>query len=477
MYTGYANEISEEDLLYEPSERTSDIQLPSVVNILLLGGWLVICLVGFAIIFFTKNIVLGITVIGIPTFFGMVIKPTFALCVMMLVLPTGAGVGTDVFSLDRGVGIAVAVSFLLNLMISRPTLRIRNKSLWFLVGYAIWAFLISLTSPSLRMDLVNAFTVVQLTALTFIVYSILETNNESTFRWILRSYVFGSLCVIAITHITGAAMQTMEEPTGRYRATLGHEVDANLMSVLIGLSFLSAIYLLASDKNLFFRIIYFIAIVALPMMMIKTGSRGGLIALGFTLLSPLLFLRQVLRKPILAVFLLMIIIIGLAAMALLVTRTTLTSSLESHLTDVGSIQRSFDYRIELISTAAKSVLERPLGTTLFRWLTYHKHIPHNDFFYVLAIFGIPGAGFFLLFLIAVVLAVRRIPLGIEKLYARAIVTFLVVAGLGLEQVKTKHYWIFMVVAITSERIAWLKNRSSEQHIESLINEETACISY
>jgi hypothetical protein len=68
-------------------------------------------------------------------------------------------------------------------------------------------------------------------------------------------------------------------------------------------------------------------------------------------------------------------------------------------------------------------------------------------------------------------------LGIEKLYARAIVTFLVVAGLSLEQVKTKHYWVFMVVAITSERIAWLKNWSSEQHIESLIDEETACVDH
>jgi hypothetical protein len=86
MYIEYADQINEDNLYYDQVERTSDIQLPSVVNILLLGGWLVICLVGFAIIFFAKNIVLGITVIGIPTFLGMVMKPTFALCVLMLVL-------------------------------------------------------------------------------------------------------------------------------------------------------------------------------------------------------------------------------------------------------------------------------------------------------------------------------------------------------------------------------------------------------
>ncbi len=95
MYAEYADQMNEADLLYEPAERTSDIQLPGALDILLLTIWAVICLIGFAVIFLTKNTVAGIFIIGIPTVVGMVIKPTFALCIMMLVLPTGAGIGVE----------------------------------------------------------------------------------------------------------------------------------------------------------------------------------------------------------------------------------------------------------------------------------------------------------------------------------------------------------------------------------------------
>lgn len=97
MYTEYANEINE-DLVYDETfQWPTDIQLPRTLNILLLVIGAAICLAGFAIIFFAKNILLRIAVIGVPTFFGMVIKPTFALYIMMLVLPTGSGLGRVCF--------------------------------------------------------------------------------------------------------------------------------------------------------------------------------------------------------------------------------------------------------------------------------------------------------------------------------------------------------------------------------------------
>ena len=275
MYAENAELMYEQESYYELPEPTSDIQLPPALNILLLALWVVICLVGFVIIFFAKNIFLGITVIGIPTFLGMVMKPTFALCVLMLVLPTGAGVGIEqVFSLDRGIGIAVALAFALNLLISRPRLRIGNKALWILVAYTIWVLFASLAAPYFALEMRLAFTQFQLLALVFIVYWILETNSRKTFVWVLRSYVLGSLGTVILAFKTGAAIGAVEEGEGgRYAATLGRAINANMLSVLMGLAFLTVIYLFARDRHILFRIIYLIAIVLLPIMILKTGLK------------------------------------------------------------------------------------------------------------------------------------------------------------------------------------------------------------
>ena len=84
MYSEYEDEIYGDELLYEPVERTSDIRLPPVINVLLSAIWIAICLIGFAVIFLAKSAVAGAVIIAVPTFIGMVIKPTFGLCILML---------------------------------------------------------------------------------------------------------------------------------------------------------------------------------------------------------------------------------------------------------------------------------------------------------------------------------------------------------------------------------------------------------
>jgi hypothetical protein len=70
MYTEYEYDPAGEDLFYEPSERTSDIQLPAVTNFLLLTIWGVISLMGLIVIFAGKNTVAGAIMIAVPTFIG-----------------------------------------------------------------------------------------------------------------------------------------------------------------------------------------------------------------------------------------------------------------------------------------------------------------------------------------------------------------------------------------------------------------------
>jgi hypothetical protein len=475
----YENLSNFDDFLYEQPQSASgvsDIQLPPAMNILLLAIWAVISLVGFAVIFLGKNTVAGVVIIAVPTFIGMVIKPTFALAVLMMVLPTGAGIsaGQD-FSLDRGVGLAIAVSFVLNLLITRPRLHVGNKALWVIVFYTIWVVLVSFAAPYLALELRRAFTQVQLLALTFIVYWILHTNDEKTFRWALRSFVLGSLGMIALAVITGAAIRSVEQtPEARYSATVGQEIDANMLASLVCLAFLASIYLFARDKSLFWRIVYLVSMLILPIMLLKIGSRGALIALFVTMLSPLLFVRQVLHRPALAALVLVVILLASISAGFVVSRGGLESSISERLTSRNLAEEAVSYRMMPIRQALRCAVAKPMGTSFYGWFEYSGLliIPHNDFFLALGLYGVPAACLFLLFMIMLMFTVKRIPLGWEKLYARGVLTFLLVMGLDVPQLYQKHFWIFLVFVMASERMATYFTPPEDDLTVETVMEET-----
>ncbi len=465
MYTTYADEDACL-LLDELPERTSDIPLAPAMSYLLLGAWLILCAVGLGVAIVARYPLAGAMVVAVPTFVGMVIRPTFALCILMLVLPTGAGVGwQESFSLDRAVGLAMAVSFVLNALLTRPGLKVRHRALWVAAGLSAWIGVASLMQPHLAEELQRAFTQFQLVLLILIVYWILETNHEDTCRWALRCYVVGMLGSVAVALRSGQAIRAVQETRDvRYSATLGHAIDANMLSALIAVAFLSAIYLLARDRSLFWRAIYLMALVLLPIMMLRTGSRGGLVALAFTLLSPLLFVRQVLRRPALAVLLLTVIVLASVSAGLLVKEQALASSVAERLTNVGRAKEALAFRAEAIQRAIYAGLAWPMGTGYISWFerTGSPIWPHSDFFFSLGVYGIPGAALFTVFVILLMLTVKRAPLTVEKLYARAVLTFLLVMGLNIKQVSAKYYWIFLAFVLAAERLGWGHAEPQEQ---------------
>lgn len=458
MNSTYVNALIEADLLREQHERTSDIQLSPAMNTMLLAAWLVVCVIGFGVILLVDNAVAGAAMIAIPTLVGMVIKPTFALCVVMLTLPTGAGVGYQgSFSLDRGIGLALATSFFFNVLLTRPPLRVRHKALWFAAGLTVWIGISSLTQPQLKMELGRAFTHFQLLVLALIIYWILETNHENAFRWALRSYVIGMVGSIVLAIKSGQAIRAVQETRdARYAATLGRAIDANMLSALIALAFLSAIYLFARDRSLFWRAVYFVALLFLPWMMMRTGSRGGLVALAFTLLSPLLFVRQVLSRPALTGLMLIVVILASTSVGVLVQRQGIESSVLHRLTDVGRAKNALEFRMVPIRNAVDTVLTWPLGAGYWSWFerSGSQIWPHNDFFFSLGVYGFPAAILFAGLVILSMITVRRAPLTVEKLYARAVLTFLLVMGLNIKQVSAKYYWVFLAFVLAAERIAW-----------------------
>jgi hypothetical protein len=60
------------------------------------------------------------------------------------------------------------------------------------------------------------------------------------------------------------------------------------------------------------------------------------------------------------------------------------------------------------------------------------------------------------------LTVKRIPLGLEKLYARAILTYLLVMGMNVGQLYQKHYWVFLAFVMASERMAWFFSETADE---------------
>jgi O-antigen ligase len=222
------------------------------------------------------------------------------------------------------------------------------------------------------------------------------------------------------------------------------------------------VYLFARDKSLFWRVVYVAAILFLPVMMIKIGSRGGLVALAFTLLSPLLFVRQVLRRPMLAALLLVTVLLASASVAFLIKQRGVESSVAARLTDVQRAKTALEFRMEPIRKAVEAVAERPAGSGYYSWFerTGSQIWPHNDFFFALGVYGIPGATLFAVFAVLLMLTVKRMPLTLEKLYARAVLTFLLVMGLNIKQLSAKYYWVFLAFVLAAERLSFW--RAEEQ---------------
>ncbi len=450
-----------EPLIYQ-QQVADDFLIPPGLRKVLLGVWVLIVILGLSCIYFLKQKYLGALLIAMPTFIGMVLEPTFALSMMMMSITTGAGIGfAQIFSLDRGVGIALTVAFFINYMIARRPLHIKNNVIWILGIYSLYnaadAFLVPYTS----LEIVRAFTQLQLFLLLLIVYWIMMSRKWYGLMWILRAYVIAMVGVVALAFLTGAAMRS-EEIAGhqeRYSATLGAAVNSNFLASMTGVAVLSAIYLLVKDKSFRWRVIYFVSMLVLAIMMFKMGSRGALLALGVTFALPVLFLRQVVKhmKVILIVILGFGLILGAGYFAF--KRGLIGEKVQQRLTSVEHAKTSFNTRWTYAMAAMKMGMSRPFGTGYYAWpeRTGLDHFPHNDFFFILGIYGVVSAMLYVVFIIFMIITIMRMPLCLEKIYLRAVFTFIFVVSMIVTAIMRKYYWIYMGIILAGADI--LKEQS------------------
>jgi hypothetical protein len=257
-----------------------------------------------------------------------------------------------------------------------------------------------------------------------------------------------------------------DAPEQRYSATLGEATDANMLASLTAIAFLAAIYLFARDRKIIWRVLYLIAILFLPIMLLKIGSRGALIAVVFTMLSPLLFVRQVVRRPALVALLLGVILLASISAGLVIKSRGLAEGVATRLTDLHQAKETVSYRMMPVKQAVRCAVRKPLGTSYYGWFEESglRILPHSDFFLALGLYGIPAAALFASFVLLIMLTVKRTPLGLEKLYARAILTYLLIMGFNVGQLYQKHYWVFLAFILASERMAGFFAASADDEL-------------
>ena len=67
-----------------------------------------------------------------------------------------------------------------------------------------------------------------------------------------------------------------------------------------------------------------------------------------------------------------------------------------------------------------------------------------------------------LFVILIFRTVKTTPVGFEKMYTRAVLTYLLVVGLNNAFIFKKFYWVFWALVIAGERISSLYTQRNEQ---------------
>jgi hypothetical protein len=158
---------------------------------------------------------------------------------------------------------------------------------------------------------------------------------------------------------------------------------------------------------------------------------------------------------------------------LVVRRRGLEAAVATRLTDIHQAEEAISYRMMPVKQAVKAAVRKPLGTSYYGWFEESglRILPHNDFFMTLGLYGIPAAALFAFFIVLMMLTIKRIRLGAEKLYARAILTYLLVMGLNVGQLYQKHYWVFLAFVIASERVAGFFNPADEEPLDCAEYEE------
>jgi hypothetical protein len=171
------------------------------------------------------------------------------------------------------------------------------------------------------------------------------------------------------------------------------------------------------------------------------------------------------QKPSLVIFLGFLVVIVAVSAGYYVKSGRLDVKVEQRLTDINYAKQGLGDRMRFNRAAIQVAAKRFTGAGHYKWfeIASVSHYPHNDFFFVLGIYGWPAALLWVIMMVSTMLSMRRTSLSLEKIYARSILFFLLIIGLKGMYVGMKFYWLFLAIIWAINRYSFSTSDRSEQY--------------
>lgn len=404
--------------------------------------------IGLPIIIYTKQIVVGAAIFGPLTFFAVVQKPVFGLCLLLGISPMGAVLGFSQYisggasaGIEKVVGILFAAGTILNIIFTRqPIVFLRPATvgaaiLTLLSGFSIaWALY-------MQVAIDYTLTLLQLFILTALIVT--ACQGRSNIVWGLRAFVVG--CVFSVLLATLVGRGEAKEAERLTLEAADSMVNENLFAAVLGMGALSAFYLFVADPLRKLRPVWILSILILAAGIFATSSRGIMLAMLVTIILPLFLLRNLFKSPGRTMTLASVLALGAVA-AYFLLPLILPQYVLWRLTDVEKAARDTNMRIAFIQDSLQYVSHNFLGAGMNCFRDSSGHSVHNDFFFLLSNLGLVGPFFYFGFWIGMAWCVSRIPVSWEKWFAQSIVVFLFLSGQSHCYVFVKPFWSMLAIA-------------------------------
>lgn len=444
----YDLQVSQDYLLKgQESESSSTSNLMFIV-------WVVVCILGLVVIFGLKQSVAGIAMIAIPTGIAMLLNVNFAFYVFLITLPMLSGIGfSETFTLTKAIGYALLLSFVFSTVIGKMRFKF-NNIVWVVLAFFAMVITSLIVNDPVEAFIINTFSYVQFAGFFCVVYWLLNHGGKKVLLNSVRAYLAGVIGMLLISFLIGGITRSMEESSaGRLSAGLGEAVNPNDLSVIISTGFIIAVYILIYDKNKLWKLLALFSLLAFPLNIILTGSRGTLVALFGTFILPFVFTLKPRINFKLLVILLILLCVSAGLVFFVITRMQLSNKFTQHLTDTQGMKDSLAYRMFLNKTAFVMASKRPFGTGRINWVARSQleHYPHSDICYNLGLYGFPAGILLITIWIILGFKIKKLSFSPEKMLARSFWLFHLIIGLKGMYSASKLYWmIFAIIAAAIE---------------------------
>lgn len=407
--------------------------------LMFLGAWVVAGVVGVFLARAGEIFVAGAVVVPL-TVIGAFWKPTFGVCLLLMSVPLERVISWGGIGFGRVVGIIIAMGLLPRLILFRQR-RLHIPTPWGLVGLTILALLSITWAQYPEIAGKFTFTLFQLLVLIFLIQSFCTSTED--LRWPLRAFALTCLGMALLSGVLGLAHGT----EGRLTFGMSQERmdNPNYTGCMFALGLFTAIYLFVTDRRAtFLRWLWLLTAIVMPVVILMTGSRKALVSVAATLILPVLFLREVVRKPTIFVAVVVFGVVVLVGMYVGMEHFA-SKGVVDRLTDTEQARGGIETRLDFIVEGLDYLQRNPMGAGLGCYYTGHGHAIHNDLFYVTVNLGWLGGVAFVLLAVGLLVSVHRAEPGWEKWMGRSIIVFFLVQGLVATWILLKGYWVFLTI--------------------------------